>query len=667
MPDLLCIPFRKPLPLDLVQILSTIIDQSFYQSSSMFKNDLIQINDTRSKISQLNVSEQDLGILQKYSSIILRLIDYFPENPNLTFEWTEFLNPKPITYKSTSFSFEFENVLYNIACMYSSLGVQVFQKTNSESLKKCCHFFQLSAGFFENCTTNDSVDDDKETIQGLVYIMLAQAQEMVWLKSVIDGKLKDLTVAKLAFQVSRYYLSSLNFINRSSTKIIQRDWQVNLKSKMNYFEAIAYYRYALYLEHDLSSSTNYGLKIKCLRHCQALTETIKLPDQLEVENFVTIVNKVLKTFERDNDLIYLQNIPDALDSNLIIPMSMVKPINNISGITKSNHILQDLLPVSVLETATAFKKREREYVENSLINVIEQLSKLLNDRYDTSTLHSDIPVNFKEPLPKRTFFKIKDILQSTFPISRKEVDNILKEVSQMSDDIVDLTENKYRSRYGPKVWNLIPFKELNPKIFENLANFKKYNEQAELVDRITLETFEVIDQNLLCNPLLLPESTHPLFVEMNQIISERRLKMKEILLKFEKHSILPEILALYKKKHNLNGIENVYSDYLNFYNLDFRYVSNQKKINDHLIEKIDANAIVVDDNEENSRIQDPRNIFIEDYKHSYELFKQVELKIERGLKFYDDLRNNAEMLKQMTIDAIDDYKIKTNALVKSLS
>jgi programmed cell death 6-interacting protein len=90
--------------------------------------------------------------------------------------------------------FERLSVLYNIGALYSQLATSQ-SRTTAESLKRACQYFQQAAGIFEYLSQHTGdlrlppgmfVEDFSEpTVNSLKFLMLAQAQECFWQKSVL--------------------------------------------------------------------------------------------------------------------------------------------------------------------------------------------------------------------------------------------------------------------------------------------------------------------------------------------------------------------------------------------------------------------------------------------------------------------------------------------------
>lgn len=136
----------------------------------------------------------------------------FDENTiKVCFSWVNAFG-KPQTISSFSLGFEKACLLFNIGAIYGNLGVIQDQGT-VVGLKQATIYFQQAAGVFHHLLHDPKVVSDKgtnntdflpSTLKCLENVMLAQAQECFWQKSLLDN-LKDAIVARLAEQVAIYY------------------------------------------------------------------------------------------------------------------------------------------------------------------------------------------------------------------------------------------------------------------------------------------------------------------------------------------------------------------------------------------------------------------------------------------------------------------------------
>lgn len=154
---------------------------------------------------------------------------------------------------------------------------------------------------------------DEHTLDSLIKLQLAQAQECFWQKAVMDGY-KDASIAKLSAKVSDLYNEAGEAAMRSEA--ISSSWIHHMSAKHHHFAAAAQYRAAC----DCLEKRKYGEEVARLRDAVAcVTEGLKESrggylHKVVVEDLNGLKRRVeedLKRAERDNDVIYLSTHPVA--------------------------------------------------------------------------------------------------------------------------------------------------------------------------------------------------------------------------------------------------------------------------------------------------------------------------------------------------------------------
>ena len=126
-------------------------------------------------------------------------------------------NNIPQTVTQNNLQFEWANVLYNLASLYSKLGATSPRNT-TEGIKIANNHFQRAAGVIKylkdevipELRSAPPEDMDQFSLEALESLMLAQAQECFWQKAVVDGN-RDAVIARIAEQVSEYYKLAEDF------------------------------------------------------------------------------------------------------------------------------------------------------------------------------------------------------------------------------------------------------------------------------------------------------------------------------------------------------------------------------------------------------------------------------------------------------------------------
>lgn len=208
--------------------------------------------------------------------------------------------------------FELANILYNLAALYSQLAISSNRGT-TDGLKVAANYFCQAAGVISHIKdvvipelrSSPPEDMDDSTLESLLQLLLAQAQESVWQKAVMDGY-KDASIAKLAAKVSDFYGAAGEWAVKSNS--VSAEWIHHTAAKHHHFAAAAQYRQAC----DCLEKRKYGEEVARLRDSIAcVNEGLKearYVNKVVLSDLNGLKNKVaedLKRAEKDNDLIYL--------------------------------------------------------------------------------------------------------------------------------------------------------------------------------------------------------------------------------------------------------------------------------------------------------------------------------------------------------------------------
>lgn len=168
-------------------------------------------------------------------------------------------------------------------------------------------------------------DFKPDTLNALTALMLAQAHECIWQKSVMEH-MRHGTIARLAIKVSDYYQLFLQQLQHIAFKKKQRDeWQKYGHLKFSFFLAVAHYQKA----NEAISSGRYGEEVARLRLAQTHNPVDALVHSQFKENISMLhhgIQRDIARAERDNDLVYMEPVPEPSQLVPILRSDMVKPI-----------------------------------------------------------------------------------------------------------------------------------------------------------------------------------------------------------------------------------------------------------------------------------------------------------------------------------------------------
>ncbi|KAI9805487.1 MAG: hypothetical protein M1825_000738 [Sarcosagium campestre] len=305
--------------------------------------------------------------------------------------------------------FEYSNVLYNLAALYSQLAYSL-NRSSTDGLKSACNYFCQAAGVISylrtdvipDMRTSPADDMDDATLESLEHLLLGQAQECFWQKAVMDG-LKDASISKLAAKVSDYYAESGDWALKSDA--ISSEWIHHMTAKHHHFAGAAQYRAAC----DCLEKRKYGEEVARLRDClNCVNEGLKESRYINktvLSDLHGLKNKVqedLKRSEKDNDIIYLIPVPPKSELRAIdrANMATVKIPKEVSDSTSfiGDHgifgtpLFSKLVPFSVHIAASIYNERRDRLVNHTIIAELDAL---------TSELHEYVFPLLSPPTPPR--------------------------------------------------------------------------------------------------------------------------------------------------------------------------------------------------------------------------------------------------------------------------
>ncbi|CCE63979.1 hypothetical protein TPHA_0G01420 [Tetrapisispora phaffii CBS 4417] len=684
MPELLSIPFKRALSIDFKKELTTLIESSSLQEASCFKDDIDKLADARNKIMDIDVSEDDLKILQKYYSYLQQLNKKFP-NDQIKYTWFQTLTQKSYSCSLYSTRFEELNIIYNIGCMFSLLACK-YNDNSSEGTKKACIYFQKSAGYFEYLKKhiNDTEECvvDLNSIEAIVSILLASAQELTWFKSIQDNY-QDSLICKLAKKTSEFYTNALIYSKKS--ELIRGDWVEFIENKQNYFLAVAYYRYAC----SIIPKKQMGVAIKSLvmaKHfLEACSSKYDSTIMINRKPFDLKIATLLKDTERDNDFIYLQPIPDSIEE--LQSASMVKSIEigekDLIGDEGNDVIFKDLIPLVILNLASAYNERQDEYITNQLIKPIEALSNILEQKM-TEFSNEDASTSTKDEFVNIDANELGLIQEKLIASSSKNatIASTLRETRSSLDNEAKKNEQLLK-RYGTISWTLEDSTTVNGKYYDVLQKLEAYLHEGCYIDKETNDAFAVIDKGLLTNPLkqlneieVKNKESNPLRSKILNIIFEREDIVKQIKNASFSQRILPKIVDAYKKSNGdleTAGFEDEFQMHLKVFD-GFKKQINKMKVENHELEE-ELKRSTVRDNEMtkslNATTTGPRRIsplelLTVDWKESYQLFQQVRHNVEEGETFYADLCEKTNELSQEVKQFVEHREVAQRKLIDEI-
>ncbi|KAI9595560.1 BRO1-like domain-containing protein [Syncephalis fuscata] len=344
--------------------LASKLKQYVIENKSGELNDLHTLDTLRDQCIHLRVESSSIDCLQNYQAQLVFALTKFPNNIDLSCCWSNAFGPKENIANQSTLAYERASVLFNLAAVYAGLGAQE-DLTDQEAIRRACQYFQHAAGLFElvyksmeaNILSSALVDFSEPVLRTLIHIMLAQAQECFYIRSVLNNS-KNTIVIKLAMASADLYEDVEKQVRAHSLhNIVGKNATISINNKYRFYRAMAYQRMSI--EHY--NTNEHGNRVACLQYAIGLLNGIAQISNLDpdISELKDKLDKEIVLAEKDNDMVYLQPVPATND--ITLPASAV--------------MVAAQLPPKVAHPTIAhslYQKRRDILINNPVENILQQ-------------------------------------------------------------------------------------------------------------------------------------------------------------------------------------------------------------------------------------------------------------------------------------------------------
>lgn len=689
--NFLCLPLFQIADCPIKLTLAQLIKKDFFQPASSFSADLnraqelhslLAVNSTSTSLDLTQYQETILQFLQLISDVSRR----FPDNV-ITFEWFSTLRYNPASRQVSSWNLEQAHLIYQFGAVLcqQAHNENIF---HDEGVKKACHLFKQAAGcflFLETFVHENSLvsqDFDASTLEALKLLMLAQAQEVIWLKAVSNPAMKNTLVARLSKRVADLYEQAISPAVKS--KIIILDWTNHMRVKMNHFIAASYYRMAIVSLDNFEYGNQVAfLKAAANKCIEALSHKRYVASDVieDLQGLQETVNSMLKTAEKENDLVFLKPVPNSQDLPPIDAVSMVEPeIPSQLNAQSSQHAFATLVPFAIIQIAQAFKEREELYLKQTFAEPLLALGRILHQFLAERDLPAKIDTIQKpENIPDSIISHLKEIVTIG---GIRIIEDSMSEVSELAvkgrNLIFECEERLRMERYedeilrerGGDAWTRLPSDDVSAPLNEKIEKMKNYIQQGHQSDILIGEAYEQIKPALevYCGgketlQRKIPSSMYvkldpemgklvnhlkELISEANRMESNRQKFIASLNGKSRNNSVLPLVLSEYKRNPAQfqfpNGsidpvkFEPIYEKHLQKFIEDIVYVEKLKQSQTQLEQQIEESNARFGRSKEilNNAAQQERLKALKYFENAYVQYLELIANLNRALSFYSD-------------------------------
>ncbi|XP_006269650.1 programmed cell death 6-interacting protein isoform X1 [Alligator mississippiensis] len=530
MTNFISVQLKKASEVDLAKPLCKFIQQTYPAGEAQAEH--CRAADELNKLRKsalgrsLDKHESALETLMRYYDQLCSIEPKFPFSENqicVTFTWKDAFDKGSLFGGSVklalaSLGYEKTCVLFNCGALASQIAAEQ-NLDNDEGLKAAAKYYQFASGAFQHIkdtvlsalNREPTVDISPDTVGTLSLIMLAQAQEVFFLKATRD-KMKDAIIAKLANQAADYYGDAFKQCQYKDTLpkyfYFQEVFPV-LAAKHCLMQANAQYHQSILAKQQ----KKFGEEIGRLQHASDLVKTVasRYDEYINVKDLSDKISRALTAAKKDNDFIYHDRVPDLKDLEPIGKASLVKSTPVVIPISqKFTDLFEKMVPLSVQQSLSVYNQRKADLVNRSIAQMREA-TNLANGVLASLNLPAAIEDVSGDSVPQSILQKSKSVIElggvQTVDQLIKDLPELLQRNREILDESLRLldeeeaTDNDLRAKFKER-WQRTPSNELYRPLRAEGVNFNNILNKAVHADGQVKERYQSHRETiaLLCKP-----------------------------------------------------------------------------------------------------------------------------------------------------------------------
>ncbi|KAF8060549.1 BRO1 [Scenedesmus sp. PABB004] len=343
-------------------IMSYIREQYGDRDAEDALDDLAAIQNLRNELvnaqtgSQMGAKDSYIKYFKCLTSIETRFpISNEKGNVKLSFPWSDAFRPSKKTSQA-NIHFEKAAVLFNVAAVLSQQALQV-ERGTPEGVTQACKLFQEASGMFAHLKEGEAskvdsprpVDLSPECLTVMDKLMLAQAQECVYHKAVMDKKSPG-TLARLAKQAAGMYAEVAGALNQPSImQHFERSWVAHTQMKAALYEVNALMEQGRQYNGDTKIALEVATLSEAFTRMQSVKALAKAVGKEMAESLKgteEVLSLALTKAQKDNNTVYLERVPAFADVPPIVGAVLVKAVPPASLDASGENLFAGLIPDS---------------------------------------------------------------------------------------------------------------------------------------------------------------------------------------------------------------------------------------------------------------------------------------------------------------------------------
>ncbi|XP_026535313.1 programmed cell death 6-interacting protein isoform X3 [Notechis scutatus] len=456
MASFITVQLKKTSEVDLAKPLCKFIQQTYPGGESQAEH--CRAAEELSKLRKsalgrsLDKHESSLETLLRYYDQLCSIEPKFPFSENqicVTFTWKDAFDKGSLFGGSVklalaSLGYEKTCVLFNCGALASQIASE--QNLDSdEGMKAAAKYYQFASGAFQHIkdtvlsslNREPTVDISPDTVGTLSLIMLAQGQEVFFLKATRD-KMKDAIIAKLANQAADYYGDAFKQCQYKDTLpkyfYFQEVFPL-LAAKHCIMQAHTEYHQSVLAKQQ----KKFGEEIARLQHAADLVKTVtsRYDEYINVKDLSDKINRALTAAKKDNDFIYHDRVPDLKDLEPIGKVSLVKATPMTIPLSqKFTDLFEKMVPMAIQQALAVYNQRKADLVNRS-IGQMREATNLANGVLASLNLPAAIEDVSGDSIPQSILQKSKSVIEQGGVEAIDQLMKDLPELLQRNREILD--------------------------------------------------------------------------------------------------------------------------------------------------------------------------------------------------------------------------------------
>lgn len=708
MATFISVPLKKSSEVDLVKPLSKFVTATYPAGED--QGEYLRAVDELNKLRKnalgrpLDKHESSLEILLRYYDQLCAVEPKFPFSENqlcLTFTWKDAFDKGSLFGGSVklalaSLGYEKTCVLFNSAALASQIASE--QNLDSdEGLKAAAKFYQLASGAFghikdtvlSSLNREPTMDISPETVGTLSLIMLAQAQEVFFLKATSD-KMKDAVIAKLANQAADFYGDAFKQCQYKDT--LPKEVLPVLAAKHCIMQANA----ELHQSALAKQKKHFGEEIARLQHAAELVKTVasRYDEYVSVKDLSEKINRALTAAKKDNDFIYNERVPEIKDLEHIGKAALAKP----TGITppvsqKFTDLFEKMVPMAVQQSMSIYNQRKAETV-NRLVGTMREATNLCNGVLASLNLPAALEDLSGDSIPQSIADKSRAIIQQGGLQSIEQLIKDLPELLTRNREILDeslkmlddeeTTDNELRSKFNQR-WNRTPSGDLYKPLRAEGANFRSVLDKAVQADQVVRDRYNTHCEMiaLLCKPenelhAAIPSANPTKTLQGSEVVNVLRSQLSQLdevkrereTLEAEVKSVTFDMSVMFLTALAQDGAIN--EEQLSLAQLEQLYGSYNQRVQANLRKQEELLGQVQTSHQEFSNLKqsnseaNQREEVLKKLASAHDSYIEISSNLREGTKFYNDLTEILLKFQNKCSDIVFARKTERDELLKEL-